>query len=183
MEKLIIGIAGEADSGKSTVANILIERGFIRGKFAGALKEMFRALLRYRGVEEGFIERCVEGDLKEQPLQELGGKSPRHVMQWLGQSGRENIDEDFWIDVEFDSKSNDNEQNLLFDDLRYDNEEAAITKRGGVIIHLVGRGGIDSDHISERFKPKLATVIDNSGTVEELREKVNEFADDFSWAA
>ena len=34
---MIIGIAGEADSGKSTTANILIEKGYTRGKFANAL--------------------------------------------------------------------------------------------------------------------------------------------------
>ena len=41
---MIIGIAGEAGSGKSTTAGVLIERGYVHGKFANALKEMLRAL-------------------------------------------------------------------------------------------------------------------------------------------
>jgi hypothetical protein len=178
---MIIGIAGEAGSGKGTTAEVLIERGFVKGKFAGALKEMFRALLRYRGLDDEYIERLVEGDLKELPNQWLNGKSPRHAMQTLGAWGRNDIDEDFWVDVEFDSKNG--VPDLLFDDLRHDNEEAAIVKRGGVVLQIIGRGGINSDHLSESFVPKIATVIDNSGTIPELRDKVTEFASDLSWAA
>lgn len=177
---MIVGICGEADSGKSTAADILIERGFVRGKFSAALKDMFRAFLRYRGAEESQLERYVEGDYKELPSSFLNYKSPRQFMQRLGQWGRDSIDEDLWSDTEFEVKSF--APNLLFDDLRYDNEESAIVKRGGVILQLVGRGGIDSDHVSEQFKPKNATVIDNSGSLEELRAKVNQFANDLSWA-
>lgn len=178
---MIIGIAGEAGSGKGTAAEALIERGYVKGKFAGALKEMFRALLRYRGVKEEYIERMVEGDLKEKPNQFLGGYSPRYFMQQLGQWGRERMYPDFWIDVEM--SNTEMWPNVLFDDLRHDNEEDAILKRGGVVLQLVGRGGIDSDHISEKFQPKNPTVIENTGTIEDLRKKVNEFADDLSWAA
>jgi len=178
---MIIGIAGEAGSGKGTAADVLIARGFVRGKFANALKAMLRTLLNYRGVTNEDIERMIEGDLKELPHPALNGKSPRYVMQSLGQWGREAIENDFWVDVEFDANSNATD--LLFDDLRHDNEEAAIVERRGVVLQLVGRGGIDSDHISEQFKPKNATVIDNSGTIEELQDKVSRFAIDLSWAA
>lgn len=176
---MIIGIAGEAGSGKGTTAEVLIERGYTRGKFANALKDMLRALLRYQGIAN--TELYIEGELKELPCRYLAGKSPREFMQGIGQWGREFGGEDFWVDIEFDAQ--DGAANLLFDDLRHDNEEAAIVKRGGVVLQLVGRGGIDSDHVSEKFKPKNpAGVIDNSGTPEQLRAKVNEFASDLSWA-
>lgn len=177
---MIIGIAGEADSGKSTTANILIEKGYTRGKFANALKDMLRALLRYQGVEENQIERYVEGDFKELPSVYLADKSPREFMQGIGQWGREFGGEDFWVDIEFDKRHY--ESKLLFDDLRHDNEEAAIQRRGGLVLHIVGRGGIPGNHVSETFKPKNpALVINNSGTLEELREKVERFAMDASW--
>lgn len=177
---MIIGIAGEADSGKSTTAGYLLERGFVRGKFAAALKEMLRSLLRYRGLSEEHIEDMIEGDLKELPTAWLNGKSPRQVMQGLGQWGRDFINEDFWVDVEFDAKCD--APDLLFDDLRHDNEEAAIKRRGGVVLQIVGRGGINSDHISEQFKPSNpARVINNSGTLADLKSNVNQFADDLSW--
>lgn len=174
---MIIGIAGEAGSGKSTTADVLIDRGFTRGKFANALKDMLRTLLRYRGALD--VDRYIEGDLKELPTPLLNGKSPRHAMQTLGAWGRNDIAEDFWVDTEFEAK--EMWADLLFDDLRHDNEEAAIVKRGGLVLHVIGRGGIPGEHFSESFKPKVATVLDNSGTVEELQAKVNEFADDVSW--
>lgn len=179
---MIIGIAGQAGSGKGTAAGVLVDRGFVKGKFAAALKEMLRALLRYRRIADDEIEEMIEGSLKELPHAALNGKSPRHVMQALGQWGRDAIEEDFWVDVEFDAKTG--ESKLLFDDLRYDNEEAAIKKRGGVVVQIVGRGGIDSDHLSEQFKPtNPVAVIDNSGTVEEFQAKIARFAMDISWAA
>lgn len=177
---MIIGISGVAGSGKSTTANVLVARGFARGKFAAALKAMLRTLLAYRRVPSDEIERMIEGDLKELPHLALNGKSPRHAMQTLGAWGRNELEEDFWVDVEFDAL--EDEPKILFEDLRHDNEEAAIVRRGGVVAHLTGRGGIDGTHFSESFKPKVATVIDNSGTVEELQAKVNQFADDLSWA-
>lgn len=178
---MIIGIAGVAGSGKSTAANVLVERGFTRGKFAAALKDMLRALLHYRGVPLLEIERMIEGDLKELPTAALNGKSPRHAMQTLGAWGRKDIAEDFWVDTEFEAK--EMWADVLFEDLRHDNEEAAIVKRGGVILHLVGRGGIEGSHFSESFAPKAATVYENTGTVAELEAKVNQFADDLSWAS
>lgn len=180
---MIIGIAGEAGSGKGTAAEVLIGKGYTRGKFANALKEMLRALLRYRGMSPIDVERCIEGDLKELPNAALGGKSPRHAMQTLGAWGRDDIEEDFWIDVELEAQ--DGAENLLFDDLRHDNEEAAIVERGGLVLQIVGRGGIEGNHFSESFKPAegVATVIDNSGTIEEFRAKVSRFAMDVSWAA
>lgn len=177
---MIIGIAGEADSGKSTAAGFLLQRGYVRGKFAAGLKEMLRALLRYRGLSPIEVERMIEGDLKELPHPKLGGKSPRFVMQSLGQWGRDEIGKDYWIDSEFDA--NDGTENILFDDLRHDNEEAAIKKRGGVVLQIVGRGGIAGDHVSERFKPENPVmVIDNSGTLADFEREINRFADDISW--
>lgn len=177
---MIVGISGEAGAGKSTVAGLLIERGFKRAKFANALKEMFRSYLRYRGVDEDRIERMVEGDLKESPVDELGGKTPRHFMQSLGQWGRDGMYEDFWVDTEFHVQGYG--PMMLFDDLRHSNEEDAIRARGGLFIQVVGRGGINSDHLSEQFKPqRVDVVLDNSGTIEELAHKVDVLAKDLSW--
>lgn len=178
---MIIGICGAPGSGKGTAAKILIERGFTNGKFSHALKDMFRALLRYRGVSDEDAERMVEGDLKELPQSVLNGKSPRHAMQTLGAWGRNDIDPDLWVDAEFDAQDEDTD--LVFDDVRAANEEDKIRSKGGAIIYLQGRDGIESDHYLEKFVPKIATVIENKGTVEQLQAKVSTFADDFSWAA
>ncbi len=178
---MIIGIAGVAGSGKSTSAQVLTEEfGYTRGRFAGALKEMFRTFLTYRGAPWHVVEAMVEGDLKEEPSPLLNGKSPRQFMQSIGEWGRREIHPDFWVDTEFEKQA-DND-NMLFDDLRHDNEEEAIVKRGGFVVQLVGRSKDVNDHVSEHFEPKRPTaVIGNHGTVEELQSKVRTLVKDMSW--
>jgi hypothetical protein len=165
---MIVGISGEIGSGKSTAAEILIEQGYIRGKFAGALKDMLRALLRYRGADDETIERMIEGDLKEKSTRLLNGRSPRYAMQTLGTEwGRDLIHPDLWVDTEMEAKAD--VPKLLFDDVRHPNEADAIRARGGVLAHLTGRGGDSTGHSSEGFVPEGAAIISNTGSVEHLR--------------
>ncbi|GJD31478.1 hypothetical protein PMNALOAF_2737 [Methylobacterium adhaesivum] len=132
---LVVGITGLAGSGKSTAAERLISRhGFERGKFANALKEMLRTLLRYRGADEATIERMIEGDLKEVPSPLLNGRSPRHAMKTLGTEwGRDEINEDLWVDTETASVLRRKPEKIVFDDVRFPNEVAAIRRLGGQI--------------------------------------------------
>jgi hypothetical protein len=101
---IVIGLKGLIGSGKTTVARHLIENhGFVRGRFAGALKDMLRAYLRYRRCDEATLERMIDGDLKELPTPWLGGKSPRHAMEGLGGHwGRDWMGSEFWIGTETD---------------------------------------------------------------------------------
>jgi hypothetical protein len=51
-------------------------------------------------------------------------------------------------------------------------------------VQLTGRGGIDGDHVSEKFQPKRVDVaIDNSGTIADLVDKATTLARDLSWIA
>lgn len=178
---MIIGICGAPGSGKGEAAKVLIKRGFANGKFSHALKEMFRTLLRYRGFGEDTIERMIDGDLKEVPCPQLCGKTPRHAMQTLGMWGRNDIDKDIWVDTEFDAQWA--QENLVFDDVRAANEEKAIQKKGGVVIQITGRVGSESNHDLEKFIPNNpVAVIENGGTLAELREKVDQLAIDLSWS-
>lgn len=178
---MIIGIAGAAGSGKSTSAEVLVDEfGYTRGRFAGALKSMLRAFLAYRGASDELIDRLIDGDLKELPTALLNGRSPREFMQWLGEWGRREVHLDLWVDTEFEA--NDDADKLLFDDLRHDNEEEAIRKRGGLVLQLVGRSKDVNDHVSEHFVPtNPAEVINNTGTIGQLQDKVRRFARDVSW--
>jgi hypothetical protein len=173
----IVGFTGLAGSGKSTAATHLIEKhGYTRGKFAGALKEMCRALLRYRGVGPLVIERMIEGDLKELPTPYLNGKSPRHAMQTLGTEwGRVCIADTLWIDTEMDSKAH--APALVFDDVRYPNEAEAIIAAGGTVVRIdrPDAGASTPGHSSETGVASLpvSLVLRNNSRLEQLLADVS----------
>lgn len=115
---MIILLTGLKGSGKSTVADYLVkDRGFTRVKMAGPLKDMLRAI--------GLTEDHLEGELKEEPLDMLGGHTPRWAMQSLGlEWGRNCLHKDLWVDLavgrakEIVAKG----ASIVIDDMRFNNE-------------------------------------------------------------
>jgi hypothetical protein len=173
----IVGFTGVAGSGKSSAAAHLIDRhGFRRGKFAGALKEMTRAFLRYRGASPELIERMVEGALKEVATPLLNGRTPRHWMQTLGtEFGRVCIHELLWIDTEMDARASD--AAVVFDDVRYANEANAILAAGGTMVRVerTGAGASTPGHSSETEVARLpvSMVIRNDRSMAEFLADVS----------
>jgi hypothetical protein len=154
---IVIGIKGLIGSGKSTVAKYLIERhGFTSGRWAGALKDMLRAYLRYRGCAPDIIERMINGDLKEIPTDWLGGKSPRHAMEGLGGVwGRGHMHDDFWIETETDKLWAEQPQRVVFEDCRYPNEADAIERMNGHVWHVYRPGQTPQDHPTEHAQKEI----------------------------
>jgi hypothetical protein len=181
-QQRIVAFAGLAGSGKSTAARYLIEQhGFERGKFATGLKEMTRAYLRVRQVDETTIERMIEGDLKEVPHPALEGRTPRYFMQRLGtEFGRDLIAVDVWVNTEKDRIAG--MPRVVFDDARFPNEFAMIKDLGGIIVEVKRQGlkplveplcwwkrllalvGFKFAHESESYRPVPDIVIDNDGS-------------------
>lgn len=165
----IIAFTGYAGAGKSTAANILIENGWARGKFAAPLKNMLRSLLRDQGASADLIERMIEGDLKEVRHPMLNGRTPRHAMQTLGTEwGRTCINEDLWVDAAM--------RNILgptvFDDCRFPNEAAAIQSSGGIVVEVRRQGvGPVNGHVSEVL-PEPDWILKNDGDLNALRFSV-----------
>ena len=163
---MIIGLTGYAGCGKSTIAEALAFKGYGRRKFAAPLKDMLRAFLRSQGADQCTIEKMIEGDLKLEPSPLLNGATPRHAMQTLGTDwGRALISEDLWCDAAVRGATAD--QNLVYDDVRFDNEAKAIRSLGGVIIRInrVGVGRVGT-HVSEELvEPDIK--VNNNGLVEE----------------
>lgn len=149
---IIVGIKGLIGSGKTTAARYLIEHhGFVRGRFAGALKEMLRAYLAYRGCDHRTIERLVEGDLKETRTDWLGGRSPREAMEWLGGSGRDYMGDDFWIGTEADKLLSESPTRVVVEDVRHANEGVWIGQEGGMVVEVIRPGQKPQDnHRTER---------------------------------
>lgn len=152
----LIGIAGQARSGKDTLADYLLENlggEWQRSSFANPMKQMLGAI----GVD------C--SDANKDNIDPTFGVSVRHMMQTLGTEwGRGFIDKDMWVKA-FSRGAEG--KNIIVPDVRFENE-AELVRANGVLIHLVGRGGISGDHVSEKYIPfkEGDIVIDNSRDLE-----------------
>ena len=169
-ERIVIGLAGELGSGKSEVAWQLakalslsifgvVDKGGVYA-FAAPIKDMLEAI----GVPQHNLYGVQS--YKEEPLELLCGKSARTALQYLGTEwGRALIGGDIWVNA-WRERIKD-QQIVICDDVRFHNEVAAIHAEGGMVFRLVGRGGSDSQHISEREKLAVDADIDNSGSAQD----------------
>lgn len=167
----LIGIHGPARSGKDTLASYLLSNlsdDWTRSSFADPIKNMLTAI----GVD------C--SDDAKASIDECFGVTPRHMMQTLGTEwGRHMIDGDIWVKAFARLNAG---MCVIVPDVRFENE-AALVREHGVLIHLTGRGGIEGNHASENpieFKPG-DIVIDNSRDLSWLHAQVdsNAVLDDF----
>lgn len=159
----LIGIAGPARAGKDTLASYLLDNlsdDWSRSSFADPIKAMLSVI----GVDCSDDTKAV--------IDDSYGVTPRHMMQTLGTEwGRHMIDGDIWVKAF--ARLNAGEC-VIVPDVRFENE-AALVREHGVLIHLVGRGGIEGNHVSENaieFKPG-DIVIDNSRDLAWLHGQVD----------
>jgi hypothetical protein len=184
---MIVSLSGKKGSGKSTVTT-LIERNskkmWVSKQFAGKLKRMTAELLG-----------CTLYDLENWHFKETEidwlGTTPRAIMQTLGGDwGREMIHPDIWVkslladykrDYQMSPDSFDQPTrtgaypNWLISDCRYLNECEGIKKLGGLVIRINRNTNSTDTHPSETALDNYTDwdyVIDNNGTLEELKEKV-----------
>ena len=165
----LVALTGAAGSGKSTVAKHLSNQRipFARTKFSGTLKKM---LMQIPDVTTDMIE----GELKEEPQELFGGKTPREVMQTLGTEwGRDSVYSKIWLDS-WERSINDLTY-IVVEDLRYLNEAELVKNRGGQIWRIKRPDYKCNGHISETemegIDPDL--TIRNSGSVEELHAMID----------
>ena len=116
--------------------------------FATPIREMLAQLVG--------DEYVYENDLKTEPIEWLGGKTPRQLLQSLGTSwGRETIHPDIWVNATKELILNIRkarpESHIYIDDLRFNNEAQMVHALKGRIVFL-NRDGVKSTdkHASER---------------------------------
>lgn len=175
--RTIIAFTGLAGSGKSTVAQYLVERhGFQRVRFAGPLKGMMAAL--------GCTQEQIDGSEKETPCSLLGGKTPRHAMQTLGTEwGRDLITSDLWIRAWQAAVAKvPAGVPIVVDDCRFPNEGEAVRAAGGVIVRIERPGaGTTSVHSSEQYQIEAIETLRNVADKCDLFALVDVLAMDLSW--
>lgn len=176
--RTIVAFTGLAGAGKSTAAMHLVKRrGWQRVRFAGPLKDMMAAL--------GLTPAEIDGSAKEMPCDLLGGKTPRWAMQTIGTEwGRNLIADDLWIRAWQAAIARvPAGVPVVVDDCRFPNEAAAIVAAGGIIVRIERPGaGTASVHESEQHALPAARILHNTLDERNLREQVDIFLADLSWA-
>ena len=189
---MIVGLIGAAGSGKSTVANRLVDVwGFKDLSFAGPLKD-------FCAEQFGWDRKRLDDDLayKEEMTElrdprRIRNLSPgnsqlfmtrRQVMQFLGTDVFRVMDPDHWIKaMRRELVGKPIGRGIVFADVRFYNEVGLIRELGGTIVRTVkigGAGTAASAHVSET---ELATYHANhtmaadDGDVAALRKLADAF--------
>jgi hypothetical protein len=171
---MIIGLTGYAQSGKDTVAKILVNNyGFTRIAFADKIREfLYETNPMYDSIvgEPLFVKAKVDRDGWEEAK-----KSPqiRRLLQTSGVAARKLFGEDFWVKqalkgIEFSG-------NYVIADVRFENEADEIKFTGGQIWRIK-RLGVDpiNGHISETQMDgyPVDQIFVNNGTVNDLESLI-----------
>lgn len=172
MKPKIIGLAGFAGSGKSTVAeHLAYQHDYHRYAFATKLKAML-------GLGLGLTIEEMYGEKKNIPSTRLGGKTPRYAMQTLGTEwGRQLIDPDLWCNLLMDQIRREARPLVVIEDVRFQNEVSAILKHNGVVWEVVRNPSTDT-HPSEQ--PLLNTLpIFNNKDIKTLKQAVDSLLESY----
>lgn len=175
---MIIGLTGYAQSGKDTVAKILVEDyGYTRVAFADKIRELLYEMNPPIPVGYG-LEAHIESlqDYISIHGWDKGKQNPkvRAMLQNLGVGARTVFGELFWVgqalrNVEF-------EGNYVITDVRFQNEAVSIKKYDNSEIWRINRPDVKpvNSHVSETEMDnyKVDAVFDNDGTLEDLKRLV-----------
>jgi len=164
---MIIGLSGYAQSGKDTIANILVEKhGWKRLAFADKIKEFLLATDK-GGLLKTEVDTFGWDAVKQDP-------DIREALQILGVAAREVFGEYFWVDQVMAQVLKDG-TNYVITDVRFPNELEAIRSAGGKV-GRISRMGINAvnEHESEHALSgaKFDFYIENDNDLKELEEAV-----------
>jgi hypothetical protein len=176
---MIIGLTGYAQSGKDSVAKVLIEQyGYRRIAFADKIRELLYKTNPL--VKDGFrIQGVVDAYGWEQA--KLLFPEVRILLQTLGVGSREVFGANHWI-VEA-LKDLDREGNYVITDVRFINEAEFLTDVYNAQLWRVKRPGVSAvnTHVSESEMDgyKVDKILSNGGTLEELELLVHTRMDSY----
>lgn len=174
---MIIGLSGYARAGKSTVADMLGPT-YNQVSFAEPMRKILMVLDPRVDMDSSENRLTVDEVVSFHGWTKAKSLYPevRRLLQVLGtQVGREMLGEDFWVNIAM--RGHRPGDSVVFTDVRFPNEAQAIVDIGGEVWRI-NRPGIVAynAHASETSLDnwKFHRIIENDGTLEELKEKVNE---------
>lgn len=163
----IIGFSGKIGSGKTTLAQILCnEYPYTKASFADPLKHIVKYLYDLEYDQ-------LYGNRKE-IVDTRYGVTPRYLLQYIGTNLFRNWDKNFWVNV-FERKYA-NQELLVLDDVRFENEAHIIHQMGGIVIKVVSHrnNNISANHESEQGIKNYDYKIYNDQGYEELNKSLQE---------
>lgn len=164
----LIGLTGYAQSGKDTLASILVENyGYSRIAFADKIRDFLYGInpmvaCSPTGYLQDLINLVGWDKAKQEP-------QVRRLLQDLGISARELIDENIWVNAALSSVNADDR--VVVTDVRFENEAVAIKLMGGQLwrVKRLGVGPVNN-HVSESELDwyKVDQIFVNNGSIEDL---------------
>jgi len=179
-KELVIGLTGYAQSGKNTLADLLVDvYGFEQRAFADSLRGILYSLNprlpnpNWSAVGDSFGHNGVVRvqDYIDSYGWEYAKKNVpevRELLQRLGtEGGRQFLGENVWVDGLFNKP---HAARLVTTDCRFPSEINAVKDRGGVVIRVNREGyGPVNGHVSETASLGMEDfVIENNGDPKEM---------------
>jgi hypothetical protein len=168
---MIIGLTGYAQSGKDSVANVLVEQyGYTRVAFADKIRELL--IETNPLIRDGFrVESVVSAYGWDQA--KILFPEIRYLLQSLGVGARKLFGPQFWVHEAMKTMLNEprTDLNYVITDVRFTNEADMIKANHGQLwrIKRPGVGAVNA-HVSESDMDgyKVDKILSNGGTLEEL---------------
>lgn len=199
---LIIGVAGRAGAGKTTIADILVKKhGFVGIALADPMKRFCKELFEFSNAQLWGTADDKAREDERYPRAGGGHLTSRYALQTLGTEWGRNCYEGVWVNYclrtaasilrgrQYDPQYGlatifsrfFRPSGVVIHDVRFQNEFDAVKAVGGFLIHVTrptaGLVGKAAEHLSETEQDGFKDFdfkIDNSGTMKELEEKVSQ---------
>ena len=173
---MIIGLAGAARSGKDTAGAYFVARhGYERRSFADAVRTAALAIDPYVATRAS-TRRLT--DLVAAKGWEAAKELPdvRRLLQRVGtELGRDLFGADIWVDMA--TKGLHGGERVVFTDVRFANEAAAVRRLGGIVVLLerpgAGLAGQEGAHASEVIDFDVDATVANDGDLGDLHDRLD----------